>query len=118
MSEDCLSLNIWVPTAAESQMAMPVLVHVHGGAFFIGGGSNRVYNATPFTSKGIIFVTLNYRLGVLGFYRHPDLTSAQPNAPTNFGLLDQALAFKWIRGNIREFGGMHNCFDCLQRSSC
>lgn len=94
--------------------AWPVVVHVHGGAFFMGGGSNRVYNSSMFTSNGMIFVTFNYRVGILGFYRHPDLTATQPNAPTNFGLLDQALAFEWIFRNIKSFGGTP--FFCLMLS--
>jgi para-nitrobenzyl esterase len=91
MSEDCLTLNIWAP--AHEEQPAPVMVWVHGGGNDSGAGSKRYYDGTAFARDGIVLVTINYRLGVLGFYKG------------NFGLLDQIAALTWVRKNITAFGG-------------
>ena len=105
MSEDCLSLNIWAP--AHTQRPAPVMVWVHGGGNASGAGSKRYYDGTAFARDGIVLVSINYRLGVLGFFAHPVLTAeagrGEPLA--NFGLMDQVAALKWVRKNIGGFGG-------------
>ena len=99
MSEDCLSLNVWTPAPA-SDAALPVMVFIHGGAFVIGSSRNPLYDAGKLAAKGeVVVVTLNYRLGALGF-----LTGLE-GLSGNYGLLDQQLALKWVRDNIAGFGG-------------
>jgi para-nitrobenzyl esterase len=105
LSEDCLFLNIWTPakTTADS---LPVLVYIYGGGFSEGSGSVKVYNGEALAKKGIVAVTINYRLGILGFLAHPELTAESPDhASGNYALLDQVAALKWIRNNITAFGG-------------
>jgi para-nitrobenzyl esterase len=95
-SEDCLSLNVWTPDPAGSR---PVMVWIHGGGFRQGGGAHLLYDAAPLSARGdVVVVTLNYRLGALGFLAHPDLGA-------NWGLLDQIAALRWVRDNIAAFGG-------------
>jgi para-nitrobenzyl esterase len=105
ISEDCLFLNIWTPaTSAADKLA--VLVYIHGGAFTEGSGSIDVYDGQELAKKGIIVITINYRLGVLGFLAHPELTAESPNHVSgNYGFLDQIAALKWISENIAAFGG-------------
>ena len=98
-SEDCLSLNVWSPTGASG---LPVMVWIHGGAFI--NGSAEMYNAQSLATKGrIIVVTVNYRLGALGFLAHPAL--GPPGQVGNYGLADQQAALRWVRDNIAAFGG-------------
>lgn len=105
ISEDCLFLNIWTPAKSASDK-LPVLVFLHGGAFTEGSGSIDVYNGEELAKKGIIVITINYRLGALGFLAHPELTAESPNHVSgNYGFLDQIAALKWIRENISVFGG-------------
>ena len=105
MGEDCLNLNIWVPEKT-GQGLCPVMVWLHGGGFSTGAGSMPVYDGTYFASLGIIVVTINYRLGVLGFLAHPELTRESPDRTSgNFGILDQIFALQWVRKNIHKFGG-------------
>lgn len=104
-SEDCLSLNVWTPQA-ERAARLPVLVFIHGGAFLNGSGLVSLYDGAPLASKGIVVVTLNYRLGVLGFLVHPDLAKESPHGVSgNYGMLDQIAALKWVQQNIEAFGG-------------
>jgi para-nitrobenzyl esterase len=105
VSEDCLYLNVW--TAAESsEEARPVLVYIHGGGFGEGSGSVAVYSGVSLAAKGLVVVTVNYRLGALGFLAHPALTAESPQgASGNYGLLDQVAALTWVRDNIAAFGG-------------
>jgi para-nitrobenzyl esterase len=105
VSEDCLSLNVW--TAAKSpNEKRPVYVYIYGGGFNEGSGAVPVYNGEGLAKKGIVVVTFNYRIGVLGFLAHPELTKESPyKASGNYGLLDQIAALRWIRNNIRAFGG-------------
>jgi para-nitrobenzyl esterase len=105
MSEDCLYLNIWTANLYPTESA-PVLVFIHGGAFMIGAGSQAAYDGTNLSMRGVVIVTLNYRLGVFGFFAHPDLTAASPHHTSgNYGLLDQVAALRWVRQNIAAFGG-------------
>jgi len=104
-SEDCLFLNIWVDKNASSK-AEPVMVFIHGGGFQAGSGSVEIFNGSELARKGVVVVTFNYRVGVLGFLVHPDLTKESPHhASGNYGLLDQIAALKWVKQNIHAFGG-------------
>ncbi len=109
ISEDCLCLNIWTPAGTPADK-LPVLVFIHGGGFNEGSGSVTVYNGEELAKKGIIMVTINYRLGLMGFFTHPELTAESPNnASGNYGLLDQVAALQWIKNNIEAFGGDPEC---------
>jgi len=96
-SEDCLTLNVWAPAVAKQA---PVMVWIHGGAFRIGSAGQRVYDGTTFARRGVVLVTLNYRLGRLGFFAHPALEDGG-----NFALMDQVAALEWVQRNIAAFGG-------------
>jgi para-nitrobenzyl esterase len=104
-SEDCLFLNIWAPSAAHHDA--PVMVWIHGGGDENGAASQPQYDGAPFARDGIVFVSIAYRLGPLGWFAHPALTrEAGPGAPlANYGLMDQIAALKWVQRNIRAFGG-------------
>ena len=104
-SEDCLYLNVWT-TAKSPAERLPVMVWIHGGAFNIGSGSQPEYDGRNLAGKGVVVVTINYRLGPLGFLVHPLLSkeSAQDTSG-NYGLLDQIAALKWVQRNIAAFGG-------------
>src|SRR5215510_5235571 len=103
-SEDCLFLNVW--TAAKEGEKLPVMVWIHGGSLTRGSGSNRVYDGTSFAKKGVVLVTINYRLGPLGYLAHPELTAESPQRSSgNYGVLDQIAALKWVQKNIAAFGG-------------
>jgi para-nitrobenzyl esterase len=103
-SEDCLSLNVWAPHHAHHA---PVMVWIHGGAHRFGSGSSSIYDGSNFARDGIVLVTLNYRLGLLGYFAHPALTkAAAADAPLgNYGQMDQIAALKWVQRNIAAFGG-------------
>lgn len=104
-SEDCLYLNIWVPRAATAS-PLPVMVWLHGGALENGSGSLPLYRGDRLAAHGVILVTLNYRLGVLGFLAHPALTRESAlHVSGNYGLLDQIAALRWVHRNIAAFGG-------------
>lgn len=108
MSEDCLYLNIW-STAKRDDKPHPVYVFIHGGSFIHGDGSQPAYDGESMAKKGIIFISINYRLGVFGFLAHPDLGKEnQFGASGNYGLLDQVAALRWIKENISAFGGDPN----------
>lgn len=103
--EDCLSLNIWTP-ATKADNKLPVYVWIYGGRFIAGSGSELAYEGTGLASKGIVVVTLNYRVGILGFLSTPELDEESGhNASGNYGILDQVAALKWVRENISAFGG-------------
>lgn len=105
ISEDCLFLNIWTPAKTATDK-LPVLVYIHGGALSEGSGSVAVYDGEELAKKGIIVITINYRLGVFGFLAHPELTAESTHkASGNFGFLDQVAALKWVQQNIAAFGG-------------
>lgn len=106
MSEDCLYLNIWTPAKSPDEN-LPVLVYYYGGGFIAGDGSEGRYDGESMArNKGVVTITVNYRLGVFGFLSHPGLTEESPfNASGNYGLLDQAMALQWVKDNIGAFGG-------------
>ncbi len=103
--EDCLHLSVWTP-AQSADEKLPVVMHIHGGAFIEGYSYAATFYGDAFARQGIVFVTVEYRLGILGFMAHPELTAEAPyHASGNYGLLDQLAALKWIRRNIGAFGG-------------
>jgi para-nitrobenzyl esterase len=105
ISEDCLYLNVWTP-AKRNTTGLPVLVYFYGGGFVAGDGSEPRYDGAAMARKGIVVVTVNYRLGLFGFLAHPELSKeASYKASGNYGLLDQAFALKWVNKNIAAFGG-------------
>ena len=105
MSEDCLYLNVWTP-AQNNKAKLPVLVYFYGGGFVAGDGSEPRYDGESMAGKGVVVITMSYRLGVYGFLAHPELTRESPNSASgNYGLLDQAAALGWVRQNIAAFGG-------------
>ncbi|HTS65460.1 MAG TPA: carboxylesterase family protein [Candidatus Acidoferrales bacterium] len=105
MSEDCLYLNVWTP-AKSGREHLPVLVYIFGGGFQNGDGSEPRYDGASMASKGMVAVSVNYRLNVFGFFSHPELTKESPHhASGNYGLLDQAAALAWVKRNIAAFGG-------------
>ncbi|TWJ00905.1 para-nitrobenzyl esterase [Mucilaginibacter frigoritolerans] len=104
-SEDCLYLNVWVP-AKQSAKKLPVLVYFYGGGFVAGDGSETRYDGESMAQKGIIAITVNYRLGIFGFFSHPELTKESAHHSSgNYGLLDQNAALRWVQANITTFGG-------------
>ncbi|RFZ94553.1 carboxylesterase family protein [Mucilaginibacter conchicola] len=105
MSEDCLYLNVWVP-AGKPKAKLPVLVYFYGGGFVAGDGSEPRYDGESMAKRGIIALTVNYRLGVFGFLAHPELTKeSKHHSSGNYGLLDQNAALRWVQQNIEAFGG-------------
>jgi len=102
--EDCLTLNVWTPSLDGTR---PVLVWIHGGAFEGGSGASALYHGDRLATRGdVVVVTINYRLGILGFLAHPGLADAEAGGATgNWGLLDQVAALRWVRDNIESFGG-------------
>ncbi|HLI06817.1 MAG TPA: carboxylesterase/lipase family protein [Ktedonobacteraceae bacterium] len=106
-SEDCLYLNVWSPAADGKKR--PVMVWIHGGAFTMGSGSTPLYDGTSFAEQGdVVVVTLNYRLGVLGFLYLDELGGEQYRGSGNNGILDQVAALQWVHDNIEHFGGDPN----------
>lgn len=104
ISEDCLYLNVWTPAKSEDDK-LPVLVWFFGGGFQWGYTAEMEFNGENLAKKGIIVVSVNYRLGAIGFLSHPDLFKESPDAPANFGMLDQLAGLKWVKKNIASFGG-------------
>ena len=102
MGEDCLTLNVWTPGTGSARR--PVMVWIHGGALVFGAGSQSLYDGQALAARGAVVVSLNYRLGPLGFFDHPALAGTS-GGNVNFGLLDQIAALKWVRENIASFGG-------------
>ena len=103
MSEDCLSLNVWAPADARDA---PVLVWIHGGSLTGGFGGEAVYDGAALAKRGLVVVSINYRLGVLGYLAHPGLSAESPiGVSGNYGLLDQIEALRWVKRNIAAFGG-------------
>jgi para-nitrobenzyl esterase len=105
MSEDCLTLNVW--TAAKSAgEKRPVMVWIHGGALTRGTGSTPTYDGEVLAKKGVVVVTINYRLGIFGFFAHPELTEeSDRNSSGHYGMLDQIAALEWVKKNAPAFGG-------------
>lgn len=107
MSEDSLYLNIWRPNNDETNL--PILVFIHGGSLMTGSSAYDDYNGEEMAKTGLIMITITYRLGVFGYFAHPDLIEESPNNTTgNYGLLDQIEALRWIKKNASKFGGDEN----------
>jgi para-nitrobenzyl esterase len=106
-SEDCLTINVWTP-ARRADEKLPVLFSIHGGGFEIGSSIASVYNGEPLASQGVVVVTFNYRVGVLGFFAHPELSKESQRGSGNYGLLDMLAALRWTQKNISAFGGDPN----------
>ncbi|HEY4155734.1 MAG TPA: carboxylesterase family protein [Puia sp.] len=105
VSEDCLYLNIWTPAKSEKAQ-LPVLVYFYGGGLVAGDGSEYRYDGESMARKGLVAITVNYRLTVFGFFSHPELTKESPHhASGNYGFLDQVAALNWVKQNISAFGG-------------
>jgi len=105
-NEDCLYLNVWTPAAGKTNEKLPVAMWIHGGAYRNGFGHENEFDGDIWAKHGVILVTINYRLGVLGFMAHPELTNESKNHSSgNYGILDQIAALKWIKANIEQFGG-------------
>jgi para-nitrobenzyl esterase len=103
ISEDCLNLNVWTP---QKSSKLPVLVWIYGGGFGSGGSSCAIYDGEAMARKGVVFVSINYRVGPFGFFAHPELTKESgQNASGNYGLMDQIAALHWVKKNIAQFGG-------------
>ena len=107
-SEDCLFLNVWTPASAvgHPECKLPVAMWIHGGAYMGGCGDDVAFDGVPWAERGVIMVTINYRLGMLGFFSHPELTAENGfGGSGNQGIYDQLAALKWIYNNIEAFGG-------------
>ncbi|UHG89416.1 carboxylesterase/lipase family protein [Spirosoma oryzicola] len=105
ISEDCLYLNVWTGAKSSSEKR-PVFVWLYGGAFSSGGSAVPIYDGEALARKGVIFVSINYRVGIFGFFAHPDLSKESSTKTSgNYGLLDQIAALQWIQRNIAAFGG-------------
>ena len=104
-SEDCLYLNLWTP-ARDASARLPVLVWIHGGGYQAGASHEPRHDGARLAAKGVVLVTINYRLGVFGFFAHPALAADDPRGTSgNYGLLDMIAALQWVRDNIEGFGG-------------
>lgn len=104
MDEDCLYLNVWTP-AKSAEEKLPVFVWYFGGGLVEGNPAEMEFDGERIARRGIVVVTVNYRLNAFGFLAHPELTTSQPEAPTNFGHLDQQAGTRWVQRNIAAFGG-------------
>src|SRR4051794_15618587 len=105
VSEDCLYLNVWTPAKSANEK-LPVLVYFYGGGFIAGDGSEPRYDGESLARRGIVTITVNYRLSIFGFFAHPELTKESPHHSSgNYGLLDQSAALRWVQQNIAAFGG-------------
>lgn len=109
-SEDCLNLNLWRPArdgVEANQGKLPVMLWIHGGGSVVGSGSDPAFDGTALARHGVMVVTINYRLGRLGYFAHPALSAAKADGPLlgNYGLMDQLAAMRWVQENIAAFGG-------------
>lgn len=105
-SEDCLYLNVWTPETAEPGLGLPVMFWIHGGAFMHGTGSEKEFDGEDMARRGVVLVTINYRVNAFGFFAHPELEEENDeHVSGNYGILDQIAALKWVRENIEGFGG-------------
>jgi para-nitrobenzyl esterase len=104
-SEDCLYLSVWTPAKTTADR-LPVMFWIHGGGFRDGYGSMALHDGEEVAKKGVTVVTINYRLGVIGFFAHPELTRESGHkASGNYGLMDDIAALQWVQRNIAAFGG-------------
>jgi len=105
MSEDCLYLNVWTK-AGSGDGNLPVMVWIHGGGWSSGASSNGIYDGSAFAEKGVVLVSVNYRMNAFGFMAHPALSAeSERGASGNYGILDHIAALEWVRDNISGFGG-------------
>ena len=105
VSEDCLYINVWTPEWP-SKSRKPVMLWIHGGGNFAGSSSEAIFDGESLARHGVVLVSANYRLGIFGFYEHPELTAeSKHHASGNYGLMDQVAALKWVEQNIARFGG-------------
>ncbi len=104
LSEDCLYLNVWTG-ASSAKEKRPVFVWIYGGGFSSGSAACDIYDGKEYAKKGIVFVSINYRVGAIGFMAHPELTKEGKGTSGNYGLMDQVAALKWVKENIAAFGG-------------
>jgi para-nitrobenzyl esterase len=105
LSEDCLYLNIWTKSI-KPEAKLPVFVWIYGGGFSSGSSACAVYDGEEYAKRSVVFVSINYRVGVFGFLAHPDLTKESENKSSgNYGILDQIEALKWLKNNVSAFGG-------------
>jgi len=103
ITEDCLYLNVYTPAKAKTDK-LPVMVWIYGGGFMMGSSS--LYDGTPLAQMGVVLVTINYRVGVIGYLAHPELSAEDPHGVSgNYGIQDQIAALEWIQKNIAQFGG-------------
>jgi para-nitrobenzyl esterase len=103
-SEDCLFLNVWT-AAVDGDEPRPVMVWIHGGGLSLGWGNEATYDGSAFAAKGVVLVSINYRLGPLGYLAHPALSKESGGDSGNYGFLDQIAALQWVERNIARFGG-------------
>jgi para-nitrobenzyl esterase len=104
-SEDCLFLNVFTPAAAKPGSKLPVMFWIHGGGYSGGSASEPRHNGDALPTRGVVLVTINYRLGVLGFFSSADLAKEADGAAGNYGMLDMIAALRWVKANITQFGG-------------
>ena len=119
-SEDCLYLNVWTPAEAAGKPGskLPVAMWIHGGAYDHGWGYEKTMDGDAWAQRGVILVTINYRVGILGFMAHPLLSAEDPAGVSgNYGTYDQVAALKWIKNNIAQFGGDPNNITILGQSA-
>lgn len=124
-SEDCLFINVWAPQAKIDEIAsgvpnvslLPVVVWIHGGGFVVGSGTNAVVNGVSLNRQNVILVSLNYRLGAFGFWKHEKLKNSNQTVTSNFGLHDQQMALEWVQANIASFGGDPSSVTALGESA-
>jgi para-nitrobenzyl esterase len=116
-SEDCLYLNVWTG-AADPGAKLPVMVWIHGGSLIFGAASQGLYDGAPLARRGVVVVTINYRLGPFGFLAHPALSKESPEGVSgNYGLLDQLAALEWVKKNVAAFGGDPGCVTIFGESA-
>ncbi|MEA2259886.1 MAG: para-nitrobenzyl esterase [Acidobacteriaceae bacterium] len=116
-SEDCLTLNIYAPARKPHNAKLPVMFWIHGGGYSAGASSEPRHNGDFLPLKGVVLVTINYRLGVFGFLALPELASEQRGSSGNYGLMDMVAALNWVKKNIAAFGGDPNCVTIFGESA-
>ena len=116
-SEDCLTLNVYAPLSRHQHAKLPVMVWIHGGGYSAGGSSEPRHNGDFLPLKGVILVTINYRLGIFGFLTLPELASEQGGSSGNYGLMDMVAALSWVKRNATAFGGDPNCVTIFGESA-
>ena len=116
LSEDCLYLNVWTPVTSPRER-LPVMVWIYGGAYKFGATSTSVYDGTRLAGKGVVVVSVAYRLGPFGFLAHPELSAESGKGSGCYGLMDQIAALRWVKSNIAPFGGDPSCVTIFGESA-